>query len=98
MMDTTVVPKTDAKIYPNPYNINSATPVRFEFSGAGGGEVRIYTISGKLVKKITTEAGITYINWYCQNEGNNKITRGIYLYTLTDGNGKKVRGKLAIVN
>jgi mannan endo-1,4-beta-mannosidase len=88
--------KIDAKAYPNPYSPSKGSSMRFSIDGAGGGEVRIYTISGKLVKKLLIQSGVSEVNWDVLNEEGNSITTGLYLYSITDGEGNKKTGKLGI--
>jgi hypothetical protein len=85
----------DAKVYPNPYSPSKGNSMRFSIDGTGG-EVKIYTLSGKLVKELLIEAGESGIDWDVLNEEGNSITAGLYIYTITDGAGNKKTGKLAI--
>jgi hypothetical protein len=88
----------DTKVYPNPYSPSKGSSMRFSVDGTGGGEVRIYTISGRLVKKLLIQSGVSEVNWDVLNEEGNSITAGLYIYTVTDGDGNKKTGKLAISN
>jgi hypothetical protein len=72
--------------------------MKFSIDGTGGGEVKIFTISGKLVKKILLGAGENDAIWDVLNEDGNSITTGLYIYSITDGKGNKKTGKLAITN
>jgi hypothetical protein len=88
----------DVKVYPNPYMMSGSNSITFSVSGSAGtgGEVKIYTISGKLVKKLLIQSGFNEVNWDVLNEEGNSIATGLYIYTTTDGNGNKKTGKLAI--
>jgi hypothetical protein len=86
----------DAKAYPNPYSFSKGNSMRFSVDSTTGGEVKIYTISGKLVKKLLIASGESEVNWDVLNEEGNNIKAGLYLYTITDGEGNKKTGKLAI--
>jgi hypothetical protein len=88
----------DVKAYPNPLVISEGDQITFSVSGATGGEVKIYTISGKLVKKLVLGAGESEVDWDVLNEEGNSIKAGLYLYTVTDGDGNKKTGKLVISN
>jgi hypothetical protein len=88
--------ETDAKVYPNPYSPSKGNSMRFLIDGTGGGEIKIYTISGKLVKELVVGAGENEVNWDVLNEDGNSITTGLYIYSITDGDGNKKTGKLAI--
>jgi len=78
--------------YPNPYRIGN-NPVKFRMAGMTGGEVGIYTISGRLIKKQT---GTTEISWDGTNTDGEKVGRGIYIYKITSSTGETITGKLAL--
>jgi hypothetical protein len=86
----------DARVYPSPYSPSKGNSMRFSIDGTGGGEVKIYTLSGKLVKKLLIGAGESDAIWDVLNEEGNSITTGLYIYSITDGEGNKKTGKLAI--
>jgi hypothetical protein len=88
--------KIDAKVYPSPYSPSKGNSMRFSVDRTTGGEVRIYTISGKLVKKLLIASGESDVNWDVLNEEGNSIKAGLYLYSITDSDGNKKTGKLAI--
>jgi hypothetical protein len=88
--------KIDAKVYPSPYSSSKGNSMRFSVDRTTGGEVKIYTISGKLVKELVIQSGESDVNWDVLNEEGNNITAGLYLYCITDGEGNKKTGKLAI--
>jgi len=82
--------------YPNPFNLAAGKPLKFRIDGAKGGEVNIYTTSGRLVKKITTGTGAAEINWDCLNESGEKIKVGIYVFSITSNSGAKKTGKIIV--
>jgi flagellar hook assembly protein FlgD len=86
----------DAKAYPNPCSSSKGNSMKFSVDSTTGGEVRIYTISGKLVKELLIGAGESEVNWDVLNEEGNNIKSGLYIYSITDGDGNKKTGKLAI--
>jgi hypothetical protein len=47
----------DVRIYPSPYSPSKGNSMRFSIEGTGGGEVRIYTLSGRLVKELAIGEG-----------------------------------------
>jgi hypothetical protein len=93
---TTPGDEIDVKVYPNPLVASKGGQMTFSVGGATGGEVKIYTISGKLVKKLLIGTGESEVDWDVLNEGGNSITAGLYLYSITDGDGNKKTGKLAV--
>jgi flagellar hook assembly protein FlgD len=84
----------DVKVWPGPFSFTKDTQITFTVNGTAGGEVKIYTISGKLVKELVIEAGESEVNWDVLNEDGNSITAGLYIYTVTDEQGNKKTGKL----
>jgi hypothetical protein len=84
-----------AKVYPNPFIIGSSQ-MTFSINDTTGGKIKIYTINGKLVKKLYIPEGVSQGSWNITNEDGNGIKSGLYIYTVTDGNGNKKTGKLAI--
>ena len=68
-------------------------PARNASHSDAGGEVKIYTMSGKLVRELS---GTNTISWDGKNGNGEKVTRGIYLYKITDSSGDSITGKLAI--
>lgn len=82
---------------PGTHSISKGNPVRFRVSGVrGSSEIKIYTISGKLVKKIALETGEREISWNTLNEKDNVIKPGIYVYTIVDSDKNKKTGKVII--
>jgi hypothetical protein len=88
----------NVKVYPSPYNPSAGSSMRFSVGDTTGGEVKIYTLSGKLVKELLIGAGESEVDWDVLNEDGNSIATGLYLYTITDSDGNKKTGKLAIGN
>jgi hypothetical protein len=88
----------DVKTYPNPYSSSKGNSMTFSIGGTAGGEVRIYTVSGKLIKKLPIPAGENDAIWDVLNEEGNDITTGLYIYSIIDGEGNKKTGKIAITN
>jgi hypothetical protein len=82
-----VIPKTYA-LYPNvPNPFNPATVIRFDVP-AGGGEVtlRVYDVSGRLVRKLvdgTEEAGEKTVTWNGRNNRGQMVASGVYFYRMT---------------
>jgi hypothetical protein len=88
--------KPDVKIYPNPLVISEGVRITFSVSGTTGSEVKIYTISGKLVKKLLMGGGESEVNWDVLNEEGNSIIAGLYIYTITGAKGNRKTGKILI--
>ena len=74
--------------YPNPFSTN--TKFFFEHNQPGEGldvQIQIYTISGKLIKTITTYVQTQGfraepIDWDGRDDFGDKIGRGVYIYRI----------------
>jgi len=85
------------RIYPNPFVFSSGGGVMtFALEETGNAELKIYTISGRLVKKLVIESGRNEVTWNMANEAGKSITCGLYIYALTDSKGNRRTGKIAI--
>jgi hypothetical protein len=93
---TEIKEEIDMKAYPNPYSPSKGNSMKFSLDSTGGGEVKIYTISGKLVKELVIQSGESEVDWDVLNEEGNNIKAGLYIYSITDGDGNKKTGKLLI--
>jgi hypothetical protein len=70
--------------YPNPFN--PTTIIRYEIAKAGRLSLRIYNVSGALVKVLEErdrEPGRYEIGWDGNNEHGEKVSSGVYFYRLT---------------
>jgi len=94
---TTLLPN-----YPNPFNPETWLP--YHLSEAADVTLRIYSVDGKLVRKLTLghqPAGIYQSRlraayWNGKNENGEPVASGLYFYTLTAGDFTATR-KLLIV-
>jgi hypothetical protein len=94
---------SDAYAYPVPYKPNDGlsttgdetTGIRFTNLSTEA-EIRIYTISGELVKKLVHKSG--YVEeWYpVENEKGEKVVSGVYIYYIENQKQHKL-GKLVII-
>lgn len=89
--------------YPNP--IQDETQFTFQYqspNGPGNVTIKIYTVSGRLIREIEDIArpGFNKINWDTLDEDRNTLANGVYLYRIIvdDGESRTERTeKLAIV-
>jgi len=93
----------DAYAYPVPYKPNDGlSTTGDETSGitftnlSSDAEIKIYTITGELVKKLIHKTGFVK-EWYpIENEKGEKVVSGVYIYYI--GNNKQHKsGKLVII-
>ncbi len=86
--------------YPNPFNPAEAKEVIIILpedeveDGVGIKEVRIFNLSGELVKKI--EGGIS-ARWNGKNDKGKTCASGLYLYAIETQTGDILRGKLTLI-
>ena len=93
----------DAYAYPVPYKPNDGlSTTGEETSGitftnlSSDAEIKIYTITGELVKKLIHKTGFVK-EWYpVENEKGEKVVSGVYIYYITNKDQHK-SGKLVII-
>jgi hypothetical protein len=85
------------KVYPNPWRSDKhAAHPTITFAGLTvGTTIKLFTASAHEVKELHTD-GPT-IAWDLTNDAGDKVASGIYMYLITDRQGDKVRGKLAVI-
>ena len=84
------------QVYPNPWRSDRGYPAQITFDQlTGNTTLKIFTVSGHLVKTLTTSA--SSIPWDLTNDSGSTVASGIYIYLITDSQGDKVRGKVAVI-
>ncbi|MFH1961774.1 MAG: T9SS type A sorting domain-containing protein, partial [bacterium] len=81
-------------VYPNPYNARRDDRIYFK----GTIElslIRIFTLSGELVKEI--KASNNTQDWDVKNASGCTLASGMYFYLITDTQGNKATGKIAVI-
>ena len=86
---------------PNPFRPRNGIPVTIRYSVGEASKVRIkvYTISGELVKTIwdgQREMGLWTVDWDGRNTGNRVVASGIYILHLESPGFNEVK-KLAVI-
>ena len=95
---TTVVPAStiNVRVYPNPWRSDKHSGQNMTFDGlVTGTTIKIFTVSGHKVKELQGDG--PSIPWDLTNDSGVKVASGIYVYLVTDSQGDKVRGKLAVI-
>ena len=84
------------RVYPNPWRSDkhSGKPVTFANLPVGA-DVKIFTVSGHKAREFDNVSGS--VNWDLTNDSGDKVASGIYVYLITDGQGNKIKGKLAVI-
>jgi len=91
-----------AHVYPNPYKPNStgskflATNITFSRL-TGHVTVRVYDISGQLVYNTEQDTPYGTLTWDVTNNKGSKLASGVYIYLITDRQGHKAKGKVAVI-
>jgi hypothetical protein len=83
-------------VYPNPWRSDrhSGNPVTFDGLTIGT-DIKIFTVSGHKVVELHTDG--PSVQWTLTNDSGGKVASGIYIYLITDSQGDKVRGKVAVI-
>ena len=70
--------------YPNPFN--PSTTIRFDIASRSRVELRVYDVSGSLVRTLVDEdmpAGSHQVQWNGRNDAGDPASSGVYFYRLT---------------
>jgi thermitase len=84
-------------VYPNPWRADrhgSAIPIVFS-SLTAGSTVKLFTLSGYLVRTLTSTAGKA--SWDLKTDSGDAAASGLYIYSITDDQNNKSQGKLSII-
>lgn len=83
-------------VYPNPCRLTDGNPT-ITFKGlTADAIIRILGIDGQLINQ-TELIGQVNWTWNVKNQTNEDLTRGIYIYLITNSAGQKKIGKIAII-
>ncbi|MEW5768658.1 MAG: T9SS type A sorting domain-containing protein [bacterium] len=85
----------DVVVYPNPFKSEGHNVIRFEML-TDDVTIRIYNIAGELVR-IEEDITTGYFDWDAKNDSGEKVVSGVYIYIITDDEGRIKKGKLAII-
>ncbi|NIM03477.1 T9SS type A sorting domain-containing protein [bacterium] len=102
------IPKETVFNYPNPARSGSTTIRYYCGYGDPEAEIKIYNISGELVRGVRdseiddTDAPVYKFLWDCRNSSGMEVASGIYMYIVEvkdngSGESKKVVKRLAVV-
>ncbi len=85
-----------AHCYPVPFRPSAGHTV-ITFTGlTRSAEVRIYTLSGELVRKLEKNDSGQTLDWDARNSRGERLASGVYIFTISGG-GEKADGKLMII-
>ncbi|MFH1783383.1 MAG: lamin tail domain-containing protein [bacterium] len=78
-------------IYPNPCYYDSDKRINFSNLPDSTEKIKIYTLSGELVKTIDVdENSVSSVSWGCDNESGGIVASGVYLCLITTPDEKRV--------
>lgn len=83
--------------YPNPFN--PSTTIRYELASRANVELRVYDVSGALVRTLVNEskaAGSYSLEWNGRDDRGTAVSSGVYFYRLNAGSFSDVR-KMTLV-
>ena len=103
--DTEVLLPTDFDLkqnFPNPFN--PSTTINFQIPGNIGSEkihtvINVFDVLGRLVRTVVDEnlpAGFHTRHWDGLNDYGEKITSGVYFYSIKAGDFRKTKGMLLL--
>jgi hypothetical protein len=89
----------DAHPYPNPFKPNSSLGHSdVTFTGlTTGAKVQIFTVSGEGIFEKEVVSPATTVQWAGTDDDGAKVATGVYFYLITDPEGNKKKGKLAVI-
>lgn len=85
-------------VYPNPYELNNATSRQLTIDGlVEDSNIKVLTITGKLVKEFETSGG-RIANWNGKDKNGNLVPSGVYIIVAYDQEADKVEStKVAVI-
>ena len=87
-----------AYVWPNPCNkYDGQDHVTFSKIMPVEAEIKIYTLSGELVKVLKKSSTLSSTPWYLDNENGDIVMSGIYIYIIKADNMSK-SGKVIIIS
>lgn len=94
---TAALVPADANVYPNPYRSKTKFNPEVHFVNLQAKAIiRLYDLSGQLVKTLTKDDASNLLAWNLQNEKGSPVASGIYLFIIETG-GQTRKGKLALL-
>lgn len=90
---------SDVEVSPNPFKPGRGDSIMRFTNLSGNPEIRIYTVSGELVKKISKEVigSNPTIEWDVRNAQGENLVSGVYVYCIVNEQGTKKYGKFTII-
>jgi len=89
-------PTFSPRAFPSPWrsDVNSGLPITFDRL-SGTSTIKVFSVSGRLVKQWSTTAAST--GWNRDADSGGTVASGLYFYVITNSLGQKASGKLVII-
>jgi len=97
--DVAVVPRAMHLLQNQPNPFSPVTRIAFELRQEGPAVLRVYTISGRLVRTLVegvSSAGLSSVPWDGRDEAGQLVASGVYFYVLT-APGIEERRKMVVL-
>jgi hypothetical protein len=92
-----LTPKLKVRVFPTPFSPATAVGGTLKFSGLpDSASVRIYTVSGSLVKELTHVVHHRIV-WDGRTDSGAEAAPGLYLYVIDLPGGRTVKGNFGVV-
>ncbi|MDD5688595.1 MAG: fibronectin type III domain-containing protein [Elusimicrobia bacterium] len=91
---------SDIKIYPNPYNPDTAAQGKLKVINLPTNSVmKLYSVDGELVRELKELdfGNLGWLEWDGKNANGDKVARAVYIYQIEDTAGSKKTGKIGLV-
>lgn len=82
-----------ARVYPNPWRSDQHTSSITFDNLSMNSHIKIFTLSGHFIKALDASGGLAQWNITTGDQ----VASGIYIYLITNDQGQKIKGKLAII-
>jgi hypothetical protein len=90
-----------AKVFPNPWRPGSGgdfdAPVVVFTNLTAEATVRLYTLSGSLVRRLDKSDSLNQATWDGRNDAGSRVASGVYYYLITGPSGETIKGRLAVL-
>ena len=96
LMSTPALSLASAYVYPNPFKPSDGDTTITFTNLASACTIKIYTLSGELVKTIYESDGDGQNVWNVKNDAKEELRSGLYIYFIRSSNDTKT-GKLVII-
>jgi hypothetical protein len=83
------------RVWPNPWRADRPAPAITFDQMANNSTVKIFTLTGRWVRTLPAPTGTA--PWDLKNDDVDAVASGLYIYLVTDDQGGKIHGKLAII-